>query len=72
VADAEKGAKELGVPAKNILGLSALESGWGEHPFAAQGNNYFGIHYPAPFATGYMLTKDRRTRLPLSRLTRIA
>ena len=37
-----------------------MESGWGEHPFAAQGNNYFGIHYPAPFAAGYMLTKDCR------------
>jgi hypothetical protein len=24
---------------------------------AAQGNNYFGIHYPAPFAAGYMLAE---------------
>jgi len=44
------------VPVENILGLSALESTWGEHRFAAQGNNYFGIHYPAPFANGYMLS----------------
>ena len=46
----------LGIPVENILGLSALESTWGEHRFAAQGNNYFGIHYPAPFATGYVLS----------------
>ena len=38
----------LGIPVENILGLSALESTWGEHRFAAQGNNYFGIHYPRP------------------------
>jgi Mannosyl-glycoprotein endo-beta-N-acetylglucosaminidase len=55
LADAQKVADQLGVPVENILAASALESGWGEHPFAAQGNNYFGIHYPAPFATGYMV-----------------
>ena len=56
LADVEKGAEQLGVPVENILGLSALESTWGEHRFAAQGNNYFGIHYPALFATGYVLS----------------
>ncbi len=54
LADAQKAADALGVPVENILGLSALESSWGEHRFAAQGNNYFGIHYPAPFAAGSM------------------
>jgi flagellum-specific peptidoglycan hydrolase FlgJ len=44
LADPQAGADRLGVPVENILGLSALESGWGEHPFATQGNNYFGIH----------------------------
>jgi hypothetical protein len=63
LADAEKAAAALRVPVENILGLSALESGWGRAPFAAEGNNYFGIHYPAPFATGYMLTLDGRTRV---------
>lgn len=38
-------------------GLSAVESKWGESRFAVQGNNYFGIHYPAPFATGYMVAE---------------
>jgi hypothetical protein len=57
LAEAQRGADELGVPVENILGLSALESTWGQHRFAAQGNNYFGIHYPAPFANGYMLAK---------------
>jgi len=63
LADAQKVADELHVPVENILGLSALESGWGGHPFAAQGNNYFGIHYPAPFATGYVLTDDGKTKV---------
>jgi hypothetical protein len=58
LADAQKLADQLGVPVENILGASAIESGWGQHPFAAQGNNYFGIHYPAPFATGYMLASS--------------
>lgn len=53
LADAQKVADELHVPVENILGLSALESGWGTSRFAAEGNNYFGIHYPAPFATGF-------------------
>jgi hypothetical protein len=57
-ADAQTGADQLGVPVENILGLSALESQWGEHPFAAKGNNFFGIHYPAPFATGYLPARD--------------
>ncbi len=61
--DAQKGAGELGVSIENVLGLSALESGWGEHPFAVKGNNYFGIHYPAPFATGYMPAKAGRTKV---------
>ncbi len=63
LADAQKGADRLGVPVENILGLSALESTWGEYRFAVQGNNYFGIHYPAPFATGYMLARDGRTKV---------
>jgi hypothetical protein len=57
LADAQAAADKLGVPVENILGLSALESGWGEgNSFVTEGNNYFGIHYPAPFATGYMVS----------------
>ncbi|MGH7047252.1 MAG: glucosaminidase domain-containing protein [Stellaceae bacterium] len=57
LADTQKAADQLGIPVENILGLSALESGWGSRPFAAQGSNYFGIHYLAPYATGYMQAK---------------
>jgi len=56
LADTQKVADELGVPVENILGLAALESGWGTASrFVTQGNNFFSIHYPAPFATGYIL-----------------
>lgn len=61
--DAQKAADELGIPVENILALSALESKWGRYRFAAEGNNYFGIHYPAPFANGYMFTRDGKTRV---------
>jgi len=58
LADAEEAAQELGVPVENILALAALESGWGEGRFAEQGNNFFGQHYPAPYATGYLTAED--------------
>lgn len=54
LADTIKLAERLGIPVENILGLAALESRWGEARFAREGNNFFGIHYPAPFATGYL------------------
>jgi hypothetical protein len=54
LADAQTVADQLGVPVENILGLSAMESGWGSSRFATEGNNFFGIHYPAPYATGYI------------------
>lgn len=55
LADTEEVAKRLRVPVENLLALSALESRWGEHHFATENNNYFGIHYPAPYATGYVV-----------------
>ena len=73
LADAQKAADKLGIPVENILGLSALESNWGISRFASQGNNFFGIHYPAPYATGYLQAKrgsnkvatfDRRQERP--------
>jgi RHS repeat-associated protein len=46
--DAERVAKELHTTTANILGLSALESGWGQGPFVINGgNNFFGMHYSA-------------------------
>jgi hypothetical protein len=56
-------AKELGVPVENILGVAALESKWGESRFAADGNNYFGMHYPAPFATGFVYSTENKTKV---------
>jgi hypothetical protein len=54
LADAQRVADQLAVPVENILGVSAEESAWGESRFAIEGNNFFGLHYPAPFATGYL------------------
>ncbi len=51
LADAQGGADQLGIPVENILGLAALESGWGGSSFALNGNNFFGLYYPAPYAT---------------------
>jgi hypothetical protein len=40
-------------PTANLLGLSGLESGWGNGPFAANGlDNFFSEHSPAPFQNG--------------------
>jgi flagellum-specific peptidoglycan hydrolase FlgJ len=61
LADAKKAADQLGVPVENVLGVSAVESNWGESRFAVQGNNFFGIHYPAPFAAGYMAAKAAKS-----------
>jgi hypothetical protein len=55
LADAQKAAAELHVPVENVLGISALESGWGGGPFAKDGkNNFFGTHYPTPRANGFV------------------
>lgn len=57
--DAQKAADQLHVPVENILGLSALEGGWGvDSRFAKDGNNFFGLHYPSPYASGYVVAKD--------------
>ncbi len=40
---------------ENLLGLSALESGWGSGPFVVDGrNNYFSLHSPAPFESEHV------------------
>jgi hypothetical protein len=62
LADTQTAAAQLGVPVENILGLAALESNWGKHRFAAEGNNYFGINYPAPYAIGYIPSNDGKTK----------
>jgi hypothetical protein len=57
LADAIEGGKALGVPAENVLGLSALESTWGLGKFAKGKNrNFFSMHYPAPFQSGYVVS----------------
>ena len=48
--DATVVAKELEVTTAAILGLSAVESGWGKGRFAKEGNNFFGQHAPQPGA----------------------
>jgi hypothetical protein len=63
LADAQRVADQLGVPVENILGVAAVESTWGESRFAIQGNNLFGVHYPAPFATGYLPAQRSRVRV---------
>ncbi len=47
-------ARRLGITPASILALAALESEWGAHRFATQGNNYFGLHHHAPLAIGSM------------------
>jgi hypothetical protein len=59
--DAAKAAAELGVPVENILGISALESGWGKSSFAVH-NNYFGIHHPAYLEVNSFPTKTAGVR----------
>src|SRR5690348_5593835 len=44
----KKTAKQLNVPVEYLLGLAAVESGWGvASRFAVQGNSFFSMHYPA-------------------------
>src|SRR6266567_327857 len=57
-ADAAKVAAELEVSVADILGLSALESGWGTGRFARQGNNFFSEHYPASLAISFLTAND--------------
>jgi hypothetical protein len=63
LADAQKAADKLGVPVEDILGLMALESGWGTDRFAADGNNYFNIYYPAPYAIDWVKAHDSNARI---------
>ena len=67
LADAQKVANQLGVPVENILGLSALESGWGgeakDARIAREANNYFSQHYPAPGATGWIWNDDHTVKV---------
>jgi flagellum-specific peptidoglycan hydrolase FlgJ len=63
LADAQKAADQLGIPVENILGVSALESRWGTSRIATQGNNFFGINYPAPHAVGPLPTPPGGTTI---------
>ncbi len=56
LTDTQKAADRLGIPVENILGVAALESQWRNSRIAIQGNNFFGINYPAPHAAGPLPT----------------
>ncbi|MBS0575786.1 MAG: glucosaminidase domain-containing protein [Proteobacteria bacterium] len=49
-------ATQLNVPAENVLGLSAEETGWGTSSIAMNANNFFGIHAGAPGSIGTYVT----------------
>jgi flagellum-specific peptidoglycan hydrolase FlgJ len=55
LGDATAVANSLGTSPENILGLSALESGWGVGNFADH-NNFFGQHAPQPGQIGSFTT----------------
>ena len=58
--DANSIAKDpaYGQTVSNLLGISGLESGWGNGPFARDGrNNYFAEHSPAPLQSGSVQAK---------------
>jgi len=65
--DAQKAANELGVPVENVLGICALESGWGgadpKARFAREGNNFFSQYHPAPYETGWMWNDDKTIKM---------
>ncbi len=57
LVEMQKAAQQLGVPVENLLGISALESNWGQSRFATDGHNLFEMYYPAPLAIGSMPAK---------------
>jgi RHS repeat-associated protein len=60
-ADAAKAGIQIGTTEAIILGLSALESGWGTGPFVANGrNNFFSQHAPAPGSNGSVTQNGNR------------
>jgi flagellum-specific peptidoglycan hydrolase FlgJ len=63
-SDAAQIAKQLSVPVENILGLAAEESLYGRGRFAADYNNYFSLHAPAPLQTGSVpATRDPKVKV---------
>jgi hypothetical protein len=57
--DAATVAQRLAVPTQNVLGLSGIESTWGQSNAARFANNFFGLHggADAPFANGVWHTR---------------
>lgn len=73
LADAQEAAKQLHVPVENILGLSALEGGWGKASrFAREGNNFLSIYYPAPLAVAAIPAKDKTASGQTNKLSAFA
>ncbi len=57
--DAAIVARQLTVPTQNVLGLSGIESKWGQSNAARYANNFFGLHggADAPFANEVWYTR---------------
>ncbi len=57
--DAATVARQLTVPTQNVLGISGIESNWGQSNAAVFANNFFGLHggADAPFANGVWFTR---------------
>lgn len=63
----------MNVPVENILGLSALEGGWGKASrFARDGNNFLSIYYPAPYAVAAIPAKDKTASGQTNKLSAFA
>ena len=58
LTDAEWGAKKMNSTVENVLGLGALESGWGRSRFAKDGRNLFNLYSHAPGAVGSLKAAD--------------
>ncbi len=61
LADAKKLAGELHDLVQDVLGLSALESGFGGSNIAGRAHNFFGLKAPAPGETGTYLNAEGET-----------
>jgi Mannosyl-glycoprotein endo-beta-N-acetylglucosaminidase len=61
VTDARIIAVQLNVPVANVLGLAGEESTFGTSRFAAEGNNFFGLHAPEPGQSGTLTALGNRT-----------
>jgi len=59
LSDAHEIADQLGVPVENILALSAIESGWGQHPFARSRQQLLRHSLPGAIRNGICSFEER-------------